>query len=528
MKYKAILLIALGLGAQLSVASAAGGSACLQHLPQLAEDGGIYCPTSAQLSTTRKCLQADSEQNPRNEITGAEVVTAVSKLVAKRAREEAATWMSETMIATICSDKKAAGSGHPSRHLFPNACAIVDAYSNAATTLPVSSILREMREDAKMLPACVAFQALKESEEPAVKIAAYDELDKLYTKAAAEKEVAESMPATDNAPAVAGMNDKLAKIRQIALERQRQLAAAPPAPTAAPAPIQQDLDYDAQTGAFTEAPVAEVTAAPIAASDAVVAPREADQVPKEALTEPAKTQSKNEAGEDTATRTPLTVAALADATFFASQNRYGASYAALSPSMGCASTGTQPAHCRFLDTLIPLAEAEDADDLAEKLEGLVDPLGGWRRKSKHKMWSITSLVGAQTGIEWLDGQDGDAHHSTSGMLGVVGVQRSWPVGKGNFGALLSVVDLGAMITYSEESSLDGGTTTSEANNSFSSVVSPGVYFTYSDSRSPFTFGIGGSKTPKLRSVKFDGGIEEEVDSLRALIFVAIDVTLFAW
>jgi hypothetical protein len=212
----------------------------------------------------------------------------------------------------------------------------------------------------------------------------------------------------------------------------------------------------------------------------------------------------------------------------ATEGKYSEAFVLLGPKIGCTVDGDEKPMCRFGGAMAALAEAETQEDVSNALDNFASPLGSWRRKAMTPMWSVTALAGAQAGVERLKGSGDEVSHGTSGMLGVTGLQYTWPWGRGYGGVMLSAIDIGAMLSWSEESELGGGETSADAETSLSSVVSPGVYLSYTLAHSPLTLGIGASRTPNLRSVKFDGGSEENVDSERVLAFIAIDVTIFGW
>lgn len=190
------------------------------------------------------------------------------------------------------------------------------------------------------------------------------------------------------------------------------------------------------------------------------------------------------------------------------------------------------AMCSKLPLLAEVASAKTQDDMEAALDRVISPLGAWRRKQSERVFSLNAMAGVAAGIESLEHDGESASHSTVGLFMPVGLEVSWPQPKwGIFRSVAvgaTMLDLGAVVSYSDNDKLQGGDTSTAANADWSSLASPGVYVAFGFRDSPFRIGLSASRTPQLRSVDFDDGVEKNVDSTRYMLFVTVDVTLLSF
>jgi len=131
---------------------------------------------------------------------------------------------------------------------------------------------------------------------------------------------------------------------------------------------------------------------------------------------------------------------------------------------------------------------------------------------------INSYLGVSGGVESLGGTNKAS--KTRGFAGFslpIGLEVSDP--RGQRSLLLSVLDLGALASYR----IGGDSVQAAPNVALSNVIAPGLFVTYSFSRSfPVAIGAGWQYAPRLRTV----GKDEPRDASRFGLFVATDVPLF--
>lgn len=187
--------------------------------------------------------------------------------------------------------------------------------------------------------------------------------------------------------------------------------------------------------------------------------------------------------------------------------------------------------CPRLPMLGEVAAAKSQDEMEAALDRVISPLGAWKRKQSERVFALNSMLGVAGGYEELrDGGD-SGKNATYGAYLPIGLEMSWPLSNRRIGSIAagaSILDLGAIVSYSDKGELDGGETSSKANSDWSSLTSPGIYVAVAFKDSPFRAGLSLSRTPALRSVAFDGGVEKDVDSTRLMLFFAVDVTLFSF
>jgi len=187
--------------------------------------------------------------------------------------------------------------------------------------------------------------------------------------------------------------------------------------------------------------------------------------------------------------------------------------------------------CPRLPLLGVVAAAMSQEEMEAALDRVISPLGAWKRKQSERVFALNSMLGVAGGYEELRGDGDSARNSTYGAYLPIGLEMSWPLSNKRIGAIAagaSILDLGAIVSYSDKGGLEGGETSSKANSDWSSLTSPGIYVAVAFKDSPFRAGISLSRTPGLRSVAFDGGVEKDVDSTRLMLFFAVDVTLFSF
>lgn len=181
-----------------------------------------------------------------------------------------------------------------------------------------------------------------------------------------------------------------------------------------------------------------------------------------------------------------------------------------------------------------LAEAQSGPEMRAALETASSPVGGWQAKRyrEGRRTSITAFPGAALGGEWM--KDGP-YSRTAGVTLPIGAEfqllprsRSASVAPGCFvfcsaGAFLSVVDLGALLSYRLK---DSDTVKSEPNTGFRQVFAPGLYLTLGLGHTAFALLAGGQFMPGAREVAEDSGLSGNV--WRAGAALTVDVMLFSF
>ncbi len=194
-----------------------------------------------------------------------------------------------------------------------------------------------------------------------------------------------------------------------------------------------------------------------------------------------------------------------------------------------------------------LASAKSSKDVATVLEAAAAPVGSYKAKYQRAGMSLNAFVGVAGGGEVMQAPavpGTGATTSTSGSLGgfaPIGFHASAPFcaaeSGGNWfhiGALLSIVDLGAlsMVRFKNDVSGSGSvsqTTSSAPNVGVGQIFAPGFYLTLGLFKSPIVVGAGGSLGPSLRTVNSTdaNGIAsaDKASVFRFGAFLALDLTL---
>lgn len=198
---------------------------------------------------------------------------------------------------------------------------------------------------------------------------------------------------------------------------------------------------------------------------------------------------------------------------------------------------------RYGPFLVEMATAKDAESVEKALENAAAPVGTWRAKrgcGAH-MFSITSYFGAGGGGEWVKSFSDSNATPFYGLFMPVGVE--YAVGLGDYSSFQlmgSVANLGTIADFryhpddEDTFEVDGEDAEVEEDPTytFAQVFSPGVYGSFGIYKTPLVIGGGVSLAPRLRTIKYDAegdfetAEEDEINVVRAHLFLAVDVTLF--
>ncbi|HET6147651.1 MAG TPA: hypothetical protein VFH68_08965 [Polyangia bacterium] len=183
-----------------------------------------------------------------------------------------------------------------------------------------------------------------------------------------------------------------------------------------------------------------------------------------------------------------------------------------------------------------IAQAESADEVAKILEAAAAPASTYETKYRHGLVALGALVGASVGVEAL--RVPGASWSTGGVAGAfapVGITASRPTagGRWHYGALLSVINLGALVStrFSEDTrtGASGATTTVKADPAIklANVFAPGLFLTLGLYRSPFTLSAGGQVVPQGRQVE-TAGATSTTAAVQVIATLSVDVPILTF
>ena len=191
---------------------------------------------------------------------------------------------------------------------------------------------------------------------------------------------------------------------------------------------------------------------------------------------------------------------------------------------------------KYAKLMASIILAEDSNDIKDALEGAAMKTGGYLvRQKSHFSTSVTFYPGFELGRESLSngGQKLPNSSETSvkgNYLGValpIGIEAAagldWKA-IGAIGVFLQVLDLGAVLNYSLNTSGEDSISTLPEFG-FKQVLSPGAYLTIHFANNPITLGTGWSFSPDLRTI--NGEIQSvNVNSTQFGFFLAVDLNVF--
>jgi hypothetical protein len=453
---------------------------------------------------------------------GVDLIVALASVITGRAKEEARLWLLDQLSRHICSSD--------AKKYFANTCeAVVKAGEYPGASL---NLLRtQLRRDIYALPACYGYLhigTVPNGPAPLSAAGSTDDVIDAYVLEAALVGVYlrlhEGSTISDDVPKLETLptEEELGRlVVGAAFARLKWWQAGPPL-TLAPSRFAHD-----ERRAVGSVTCPKPTPAQIAAfADAVITQLKTT-IPKatpEAILKTVIEQLKPVCA-------PLAddLNALAIVYVTATHGDYVETALGAASSFLCnADSDTPPKLCARLPLLGEVAASKTQEEVEAALDRLISPLGAWKRKQSEWVVSLNAMAGIAGGWEELQDVSESGDHSTYGLYMPIGIESSWAVPWKRIGAVAvgaQAVDLGAIVSYSEKTTVEGGESSTEANTEWSSITSPGVYVAVAFRNTPFRLGVSYSKTPKLRSVNFSDGTERDVDSTRLLIFVTVDVTL---
>jgi hypothetical protein len=231
----------------------------------------------------------------------------------------------------------------------------------------------------------------------------------------------------------------------------------------------------------------------------------------------------------------------------------GVSSALLIEDWGAAATGMldllakapEPNHeladaiASILPLVVEVANAESSADVAAAIEAAAAPVGSYKTKYEHWTLSLNAFLGGGGGGEFVQSEGLRGMSAMATGFAPVGlhIARPWGAGKDgrkwmHFGALISVVDLGALTTYRFNTELRdtnetlAGTTEQAPEIGVAQIFSPGAFVVLGIGQLPLVLGGGLSMSPRLRRISETGVEERDATALRIMGFLAIDVTLY--
>lgn len=184
----------------------------------------------------------------------------------------------------------------------------------------------------------------------------------------------------------------------------------------------------------------------------------------------------------------------------------------------------------YLPLVTDLASAESAEDVQTVLDAAATPVGGWRAKRTRWLASVGAVLGPDASYEI--GIDGGTAESTGvgvGLFAPVGVDLAWPIRRTRSagGLFISAVDVGNLIDYRlTDTAGDGESTKAAPEIGFIQLLAPGLFAKFGLGPSPFTVVVGGAWTPQAREFTDSAGETLKLDTLRIIVSLGVDVTMF--
>lgn len=216
---------------------------------------------------------------------------------------------------------------------------------------------------------------------------------------------------------------------------------------------------------------------------------------------------------------------------------------------------------KYVSFIIAIINAKDSDDMKKAIRSIALPTGSYsiKRKTRFNI-SLNAYPGLTVGRELLLGKgaftkgiaslkstwDGVKWRYNAGFTAPVGLSFNWGCrkkltsttidknqeiiqGKKNykrltgksFSVFVSVIDLGALVLFR----LQDDVSPLPQNVDFGQVFAPGVFGMYGLGKVPLTIFAGVQYSPKLRSVKVDNIVVNDIDAIRFNVGLTIDIPI---
>lgn len=206
-------------------------------------------------------------------------------------------------------------------------------------------------------------------------------------------------------------------------------------------------------------------------------------------------------------------------------------------------TAAQLAQLQAMQRLIPLltqlASAKSADEAANVFQAAAVSVNTYALKYEKPMVVLNGLVGAAAGSELVSVESQTRASGMAGGFAPVGFHATTPSSNGHwhFGAMLSVIDLGALVTARFQSEMETSgpasarqstTVPKDPDIHFANLVSPGFFLTLGIDGSPFVLGGGARLLPArtTESVAADGTTStSSTPAFQIVGLLAVDVPI---
>ncbi len=188
---------------------------------------------------------------------------------------------------------------------------------------------------------------------------------------------------------------------------------------------------------------------------------------------------------------------------------------------------------RLTGFIVAVISEKDPERLAQTLDSLADPVGGWRSKSKKGMVSVSlaAFPGFAGGMEWRTGQYGVVRENFKrtyvaaptlvmpvGLDIVAGNSCGWPA---PFGVFISAIDPAAFLQY--DASKQGRVPAPK----LTTVLSPGLWLRLGIGGTPFSINPYVVFRPGLRA--WNAGVSTPAaDAMQLGLSLSVDVTLLSF
>lgn len=183
-----------------------------------------------------------------------------------------------------------------------------------------------------------------------------------------------------------------------------------------------------------------------------------------------------------------------------------------------------------------IASADSIQQIKKILDGTILPVGSFRIKRESNFSvHLNAYPGLSSGIEFLDGRNlkdnGAAHVSPFVPIGIDvswGKDKTGKSGRQSNGLFLSVVDLGAVVSYRIQNQVATENTASQLPElKWSQLLAPGVFYVHGIRNSPLSWGLGGNLNPSLREISSAAGVKlADSNAFKLSFFIAVDIPLF--
>lgn len=177
---------------------------------------------------------------------------------------------------------------------------------------------------------------------------------------------------------------------------------------------------------------------------------------------------------------------------------------------------------RYGSFMASIVQAENSDQVANAIEAVALPAGSASiKKSSEWNISLNAYLGGFTGEEFLAEKESYKWSKTNGIAAPIGIGLSHRIKTASITGFISLIDLGAVVSYR----LNDSTTQDLPELKLKNIFAPGYGLIFGFPKWPISIGYMRQLGPTLREISESSTVLTEEMNKRWYVFVGVDIPL---